>query len=79
MTTGNSELQTERFDGDLGVVQRRAEDDDQVDVLPQQDVVDAVRRERDVQRKGRRGGLFVGATPDGLNSKALLENQRISH
>ena len=71
----NAESQTESFDGDLRVVQRRAEDDDQIDVLPEQDVVDAIRRERDVEREGRRGRLFVGATPNGLNPKTLIKNQ----
>jgi hypothetical protein len=62
---------TQGFGRDLRVLQRRTQDEDEVDVFPQEDVVDAVRREGDVERKGSCRGLLVGPPPDGLDAESL--------
>lgn len=53
------------------MVQRRAENEDEIDSLPQQNIVDAICRERNVEVESCRGRVLIRSAPDGLHSKPL--------
>ena len=55
------------------MVEWRAKDENEIDPFPQQNVIDAVCRERNVQVERSRGRVLICPAPDGLHSKSLKD------